>query len=172
MSDFMPDPSIHLRTAEETIDAINDPSWLSLPYPGRWCVRSDFLVALIDEFKREGKYPYNSEVQRVAESRLGIPQMPDNQSTLSLLVYNAQKFRRSDRLRAQGLAPLTQEMIDRAGEGGKVLIGETVFNVRHVGGKLHLMKPRARNRGVFVNDQPAKIVQYGKAALQAMATEV
>ena len=164
MSYFMPEPSLTLPDAESLLDAIRNPDWMKLPHPGKWNVRSDWLVSLLNEMQPSpGGTVYNSEAQSEAEMRLGIESRPDNGDPLATLIYNAQKFRRSDQLIADGYEPLTAEMIERAGVGGKIaLLGCEPFNVRETHGAIRLMKPRARNFQVLAQGQPARIVSYGK----------
>jgi hypothetical protein len=130
-------------------------------------IKSTWLIALIDEIAAS-TYPYNSTVQRAAETRLGIPAQPDNGSLLSLLIYNAQGYRRSDKLIAAGFRPLTQRMLEDAfrlkaqiATAGDVC-GDSVYNVRMVSGKLYAMKPRKRKWAAQISGQPARIVKNGK----------
>ena len=111
MPDFMPEPSRVLETLADLIGALaNSEEWQSQPYPYGWHVKSLWLIALIDESTAARGFAYNSEVKRLAEERLGYPPKPDaaysNESdALSQLIYNAQRYRRSDALRAAGYAP-------------------------------------------------------------------
>jgi hypothetical protein len=157
MSDFKPEPVLHLVTMEDTRRALIEPSWYA-DRDSRWNVKSDWIISLIDEIEQAGSYPYNADVQRLAESRLGVDPSPDSGNPLSTLVYNAQCYRRSDQYRAQGFAPLTQAMIDAAGAGANIETQGGTYNVREVNGQLHLMKPRARVYRVSVIGQPARIV--------------
>lgn len=168
MSDyFMPTPSLHLKDENDLRAALDNPEYMDWPYPRKWHVRSDFIIGIIDEIAMEGKYPYNIDVQRRTEARLEIGQQNDNQSPLSVLVYNAQKFRHSDERIKAGYEPLSQELLDRAGEGAQIEVqGETIiggmctvlYNVRKIGEKLYAMQPRKRKYALSILGQPAKIV--------------
>ena len=137
--------------------------------PFAWRIKSCWLIALIDQYAATGQYPYNSAVQRVAEKRLGIAQQSDSGSALSQLVYNAQRFQRSDQLQAAGYQPLTQTMIAEAFAKaahielfGESLIGNpgpVRLNVRNIDGTLYAMRPHKRKYAVQPVEQPAKIVK-------------
>jgi len=118
----------------------------------RYLVKSNWLIALIDEIVATGKYPYNGDVQRLAEKRLGLERQSDNGSPLSALVYNAQRYRRADMLVAAGYRPLTQEMVDEAFRmGWKVEVGSVIANPRKIGGQIYLMKPHASKRALCIH---------------------
>lgn len=163
---FMPAPSITLPDESALRAALEDTSWMNLTHPGSWLVRSQYLIDLIYEISRR-QFPYNSDVQREAEKRLGIPQQDDNGSPLSRLVYNAQGFRRSDELRAEGFEPLTADLLRRAfdaksqielqGENALGLTVRNLLNVREIRGNLYAMKPRAKKYAVSVQGQPARV---------------
>ena len=170
MPNFMPEPSLTLDTIEDVRAALANPDeWYEMPFPRSWRVKSQWLIGLIDEYAATGKFPYNAEVQRLAEARLGIPRQDDNGSALSRLVYNAQRFRRSDQLRADGYAPLTQAMIEEvfARRAHIELMAEsvlgnpapTLLNVREIDGGRYAMLPRKRKWAVKPDGQPAKIVE-------------
>ncbi len=166
---FMPIVTLHLKDENDLRQALDNPEWMTWKHPGSWQVRSDSIIGIIDEIEAEGKYPYNTDVQRRVETRLGIPRQDDNGSPLSRLVYNAQGFRRSDRRIHAGFEPCTQDVIDRAGEGGQIqLEGETLlggtgyatYNVRNIQGKLYAMLPKKRKYALAIQGQPVKITKY------------
>lgn len=170
MSDSFIRAVLTLETAEDTRRAVTDPVtfalWKLHEHPFQYRIRSEFCVALIAEIESTGKYPYNLDVQRLAEKRLGIAEQPDSQSALSVLVYNAQQFRRDDKNVARGLSAFTPEMIAEAGEGGRIELGNgQILNVRRVNGKLYAMPPRARNRCVQPGGHPAKILKRATVAV-------
>lgn len=136
------------------------------PHPFEYCVHSDWLIGLIDEIVSGNNkgFAYNVDVLHLARERLGLPKLPDAEackegSALSLLIYNAQGFRRDRDLRDAGLLPLTQEMIDEAARTKQQieLSDGTRCNVRAVEGKNYAFKPRKRNYAVGMQ-APAKIV--------------
>lgn len=160
MSKFMPEPSRFLATAGETLEAIRNPEWMKAPHPFRWHVKSQWLCGLIDEYAATGKYPYNADVQRLAEDRLGIGPLPESGSPLSTLVYNAQNYRRSDMLIAAGFTSLTQDMIEDAFKLGlKIETRSGVqLTVREIDGKRYAFKPRKRKLAVMPDGSPAKLI--------------
>lgn len=99
--------ALTLATMEDVRDAIarnlrESPEWK----PILWRIRSQWLVSLILEIQASGQYPYNATVKQEAEARLGFPAQDSEYyhregDTLSLLVYNAQCFLRSDKARQQ-----------------------------------------------------------------------
>jgi len=169
-SGFTDPPSLFLHGIEGvqwTIDEANLPEWKAPHHrhPFEYCVHSDWVIELIDEIVARGDYPYNAEVRRLAMQRLGMPPISEAElakegTPLSLLVYNAQGFRRDRNLREAGLAPLTQEMVDEAASTKQQieLSDGTRCNVRNVQGRNHAFKPRKRNYAIGMTT-PAKIVR-------------
>jgi hypothetical protein len=170
MAEFMPEPSLVLETADDLRAALADTAWMHREYPYSWRVKSVWLIGLIDEIvaaDRERDFAYNLDVQRQAEARLGIPPMDENDSPLSRLVYNAQQYRRSDRLRAEGFEPFTDDLVARAWRStraielqGENMLGGTVrarLAVRQIAGKLYAMPPKARKRYFRPSGQPARL---------------
>lgn len=138
----------------------------------RLYVASDFMIGLINEIAAT-EFPYNATVKALACSRLGIPCKDPHLEgdNMSGVVYASQNHRRYLQQVAAGHAPLTQAMIDEAGEGGEIefeghniLCQKTVnaMKVRRVDGWLYLMPPRSRNKHFPPQGQPAKIIKYGK----------
>ena len=152
-----------------------------------WQVKSLWIIGLIDEIIAEKKarakpirennsgiivislfgddaFAYNSEVKKLAEQRLGFPPKPEAEysregDTLSLLVYNAQGYRRSDQLRADGFVPLEQSLINSLGVGGKFRDkGGNEYTVRDVQGTLYAMQPRKKKYAASPQGQPVKVV--------------
>jgi len=129
---------------------------------------SDVVVEEIDRIVAAGRYPYNRDVQCAVEARLNIPHQADNGSSLSGVVYASQNYRDYQRLAAQGFEPFTPELLQRAYDGGVEIeiLSENALGLsssvrltpRRIDGKLYAMKPRARNRHVPPNWQPAKLV--------------
>jgi hypothetical protein len=167
-SGFTDPPSILLHGIEGVrwaIDEANLPEWKSHhKHPFEYCVHSDWIIGLIDEIAATGKYPYNADVHRLARQRLGLPALSEAENAkegtpLSLLIYNAQGFRRDRDLRAKGLEPLTQEMIDEAKKTNRQieLADATRCNVREVEGRNYAFRPRKRTHAIGLTS-PAKIV--------------
>jgi len=146
-------PFITLRGEAELSVFLANPIWKD--GDDGWKTASDFISAVIHEIEHAGNYPYNSDVQREVERRLGVPRQDDSGSVLSRLIFNTQIFRHDERLKAQGFQPMTQEVVDEAFRvGGKIeMCGDftrQIFNVRKIGGKCYAMKPKARNKALAV----------------------
>lgn len=110
----------------------------------------------------------NADVAMLAEKRLGYPPKKHEEyqhGDLATLVYNAQNYRHSDQLIADGFVPITQELLDETGVGGEIVTaGDRTFRLREVSGKLYAMLPRKRNQALSINGQPVKVVKQGKKA--------
>jgi hypothetical protein len=167
MSQFEPEPSLLLADKSATLHAITvDTSWKSQPFPFPYRVKSQWLCDELDNYEATIGFPYNAAVQRWIEKREGLEQQADSGSPLSLLIYNAQKYRRSDRLRQEGFAPLTQAMIDEAhrrGVGieiqGENMLGGTatdVLTVRTVDSKNYAFRPKKRKFAISPNGIAAR----------------
>ena len=178
-SGFMDDVSIYLYGVEGLKWAlVNATEWTGRPlgpgkenrkppysHPFEYCVHSDWLIDVIDEIVARGDYPYNAEVRRLALQKLELPvpsetELAKEGTPLSLLIYNAQGFRRDRDLRAAGLSPLTQEMLDEAAKNKQQieLVDGTRCNVRAVEGKNYAFRPRKRNLALGLTT-PAKLVR-------------
>ena len=161
---LMPEPSLYLETIDDLRQALVDLSWDGKSYPSKWKVKSQWLIDLIEELSTDD-FAYNSDVLREAEKRLGG--YPDRTpagysqegSPLSTLIYNAQRYRRSDKLKALGYQPMTQELIEEAFQRGrKIDMQGVVLSVKEKSGKRYAMKSRKRVWAVSPQGQPAKIV--------------
>lgn len=164
MAEIMQEPMLTLATMEEVRAAIDTNARKVWDSTLRWRVKSLWLIGLIDEVVASGEYPYNATIKKLAEQRLGLPPKLEREysqegDTLSLLIYNAQGYRRSDRLVAQGYRPCSQEMIEEAHRTGRKLElpGGTLLTVREVEGKLYAFKPRMRRYAVAVQGNPARL---------------
>jgi hypothetical protein len=172
MSEFQPEPLITLLTMEDVHKALSKSKDAPFGLRGldRYKIKSRWLIELIDEIVSTGSYPYNATVKRLAESRLGFPPKRDSEhsnenDTLSLLIYNAQSYRRSDRLRTQGFEPFTEEVLERAFSLGRLLELESdvrqevpPFKVRRIGGKLYAMRPKKRKYYLRPEGQPIRLI--------------
>ena len=165
---FQPEPVLLLATKEQTLVALTDTAWTKAEYPGPYRVKSQWLCDELDAREKATGFQYNAEFQRYIEAQCGLAPSPESGSPLSLLIYNAQAYRRSDRLRREGYAPLTQDMADAAMNRkakiqvyGSSLLGMPatgLFNPRRIQGRVYLMPPRSRTRCIRIEGQPAKIV--------------
>lgn len=73
-------PTVILRGEVELRDLLANPIWKD--GDDGWKTDSDFIRAVINEIVQGGNYPYNSDVQREVERRLGIPRQDDSGSVL------------------------------------------------------------------------------------------
>lgn len=177
MSSFMPPPSLTLTTqADLEAHLANSARWMHAGNrEDKWNVKSLWLIAIIDEIVAAGQYPYNAEVRRIAEQRLGYPKVSKAElaregTPLSTMIYNAQQYQESDFLTAQGFRPLTQELIDEIGEGGKLTgSGGKELRIRFVSGKLYAMEPGKRRYAISPQGNPVKVIKRGK---RKVATQV
>ena len=119
----------------------------------KYRVRSDVLVKLVETMIEETgrNFICNSDVCRSARiiMRLPLPKpcdldKEDNGTPLSVLVYNAQAYRRSEKLIREGFFPLTEESLkDIRGKKAHLCDGTPIF-VREIGGRLHAFKSKNR----------------------------
>lgn len=142
---------------------------------GKYHVKSVWLIGVIDSIAAEGKYPYNADVKRRAEAALGLPasEYGKEGDALSVLVYNAQKYRHREQRAAAGYRPLDDAMLQEAFAAGlsieilgsNILGGDAPYlvNVRRIGGVLYAMQPRKRKYAVRVSGQPARLVAHAKS---------
>jgi hypothetical protein len=179
MPEFMPEPKVHLTTAEELIDYLSN-------HPDNHCnnqfyppskddvneTKSDFLCDCIRELESNGKFPYNCDVWMLARKKLGLEEIDynfwwDNQreypfsyKILYIMVCRASQYKSSDDLISNGFVPVTQEMIDQAGINKKKIKTQngTIYNIKKIGESWYAMKPYARNYALSVQGQPVKII--------------
>lgn len=95
---------------------------------------STFIQNTIDEIEKSGKFPYNSDVYSLAESKLGLTPTDSNSAEkrdgLSWLVYFNQGFRRKVKADEQGYKVLTQEFLDQ-NVGREIMIGSQEFDIQY-----------------------------------------
>ena len=158
MSEILNPPVMTLDGPDAIRAAVKSAPWQNRD---RFQIKSPWMIALIEEIEATGQYPYNAVVQREAEKRLGIAEQPDNGSTLSVLVYNAQRYRRSDELEAGGYVKVTDAMVKEAhAKGLKIETpGGTLYTVREVEGKLYTFKPRHRRWASGLTGYPGKLAK-------------
>lgn len=194
MSDFpMPEPLRQLNTREEVLAAVTDDAWDRRPGRDMYRIRSQWIIDIIKELlatdPKAGKkgWVYNADIKALAHERLGLGTLTHADAAkegdgLSTLVYNAQNYHRSEQLVEQGYKPLTQELLEQAGEGGKIeplieslftIVVRTAegtqevenkpdhYTIKRKGGKLYAMKPRSRTRSLKAG-WPVKVVKQGK----------
>ena len=168
----MDEPLATLATMEDVRAVLELPRKRLLGVENEFRIRSEWLIALIDEIAASGEYPYNATVKRMAADRLGIPRQSDDWyaregDVLSLLIYNAQCFRSSDKYRRDGFRPFDSSVLDEAGDGGSLeilsdgLMGSNVVpvKVRSVNGKLYAMRAKMRKSYIAPFGQPVRIVK-------------
>jgi hypothetical protein len=179
MSDFMPQPKVTLKDANELLSFLENPTVdFSDDYRSsdKWEVKSNFLCNCIREIESNEKYPYNSDVWTLAREKLGLEKIEyyfwdaENKTyyhpgdILDTLVYNAQKYKHSDDLVAAGYASLSQEMANEAFQKNAKI--ETpngkIFNVKKINDKVYVMPKYSKNQALCLGFQPAKIVFNNK----------
>ena len=152
MPDFMPTPKIHLKTKEDLINFLKNPDDLGFD---KWNVKSDYIIDCIYEVEKSGKYPYNDLVEELARKEIKV-----DSNLFSTLVYNAQKYKRSDELTAAGYVPLWPVTLEKAYELGYRLQTESgkVCRVKRIGDNFYAIPSRCRNKCLIVDGQPVKFV--------------
>lgn len=181
MSYFKNAPLLNLSTESELRDFLiagETPKGLD-----KYEIRSQYIVDAIYDVMREQNrdMAYNTEVTALVRERLNIGHLPkeisaDEGSLLSLLVYNAQNFRRSEEYVREGYEPFTNELVARAFEEKKkidiqpesfikIIVNgapyespKSYLTVREIAGKLYSFRPRKRNKYVIPDGRPAKLV--------------
>ena len=168
MSAFMPDPSLLLPDKPSTLAALTHPTWLDLPYPGSWHVKSLWLCQILNTYEATIGFPYNSIFQRWIEQREHLPPLDINGSPLSLLIYNAQRFRESDRLQEAGWQPGTQRLLEQAYAQslGIEMLYDTPLGssspgrliVKRINGTFYACHPRSRRRVIEIIGRPCRLL--------------
>jgi hypothetical protein len=155
---FMPEPYAILNDIEDVRVALEDDSWLLR----RYSVKSNWIISLIDEIAAD-RYPYNSVVACIVRQRLGLSSLSYEEiakggTPLSALVYNAQNYRRSDKLRNDGFSPLSNQLlVEAVDKKCRILLSDgTYCSVRKVEGTFYAFKPRKRKYAVQFGS-PAKL---------------
>lgn len=174
MSYFQPEPLLVLDDKASLIDAIKRQDEILAEVESKTdtakslaqCrIKSLWLIDLINEISQI-KFVSNNEVKTIALQRLGLDQ--DDSGFLSLLVYNAEAYKKSDGFTNAGYVPLTQDMIEQAFKyGAKVevyhfaIVGGAQYikyPVREVNDKVYAFIPKCKKQVLRVEGQPAKIV--------------
>ena len=123
----MPPPVIVLETQADVEAFLANPAAPQSVTKGldKYRVESKWIESLIDAIEAEGQYPYNAVVNKRAQLAMGWPEKTEAEyaregTPLSLLIYNAQSYRRSNKLRAAGFEPFTQKLVDKLGAMGVI----------------------------------------------------
>jgi len=163
MPELMPEPVLTLPDRAALLAYLGEP----LPDDGgldKFHVKAVWLCELLERmFAEQGKrFAYNADVYLRACNELDLPEKIAQRyqpfdlaaKTLSTLVYNAQKYVRSDILKARGFTFLTQAMVDDAGATKRLIQtpSGTVYPVRKVGDKWYAMVKNSRKRYLRVDD--------------------
>jgi hypothetical protein len=105
MSEFQPEPFLTLdqpatlALLAQGIEALPD----SLAnYP----VKSTWLCTLLNEREKVDGYQYNTKFQAWLEHQFSVGPSHENNSVLSILIYNAQRYRRHDAMIEDGWSPV------------------------------------------------------------------
>jgi hypothetical protein len=132
-----------------------------------WHVKSQWLCDEMDVYEKEHGFVYNRIFQEWLEKREGWPKSEENGSPLSLLIYNAQTYRRHDRLVREGYEPLTQEKIATAyllnkkieiKNEGLLGVYKKILIPRKIGEIVYAMEPRKRKFAIRPEGQPCKLL--------------
>lgn len=170
---FKDEPVKVLDSMEDVRQALSEPHNKLFGFSGLECyrIKSLWLISVIDEIAASGQYPYNATVKKLAEEKLGLPPKTEVEysregDTLSLLIYNAQGYRHSDRLKTDGYHPFTRELLLKAFETGQQIeifsdgiMGSSVRTLtpKQFNGGTYAMLPRSRTKYIMPIGQPARI---------------
>jgi len=130
----------------------------------KWNVKSQALCDFMDELEKDG-FVYNLQALRAFEKLHGLPAGSENGSVLSILVYNAQSFRRADQIVAEGWRP-GAELLAAASPGDKIRVkGESILGgkvvealtVRLINGVKYAMRPHKRKYAMNIAAMPCKM---------------
>lgn len=165
MSRILPPPEILFQTKEETLAAIQNPTWMG--WISRFKTKSVWLCQELNEYERTIGFPYNAEFQKWIEKKEGIGPFNENASPLSTLIYNAQQYRKSDRLVSEGWQSPTREIIEEAMRSNRmveVLVdgflssSAKLCKIIRGANNTHYAIPKGkRTRGYMLNDQPVRL---------------
>ena len=165
MSDFQPTPVLVLDQ-EQTLALIDLPE-SSLPDDlNKFRIKSTWLCSLLNERERVAGFQYNAQFQAWFEQQFQIGSITEKNSMLSLLIYNAQCYRRDDALIEAGWTPGEPAILEKAFQRGrkleylseKIIGGSaiTTLTVREVQRQLYAFPPRKRNP-VSIIYQPVRL---------------
>ena len=126
----------------------------------KWRIKSTWICDTLNEYEKDG-YVYNAIALRRIEKENNLPAHDENGSILSILIYNAQQYRREDKYKADGFVPLTPDIVQTAMREKRMVevlgenliggIGHTACRPVIRGSVYAVMLPRKRTRG-FIAD--------------------
>ncbi len=164
---ILPDPELTLPTMETVRDACAKnlrEVWKRQDHPYLFRIKSLWIIELIAEIEASGGVTANSVIKKLAEERLGYPPKREAEysvegDTLSILIYNAQNFRRSDELRARGFVLGDEAILLEAFATNRKLElpSGTLLTVRKLNGKPRAFLPRARTTYQEIGGYPVKL---------------
>jgi hypothetical protein len=171
-----------LKGKQAVLDHLTNPT---LPSNAKYDIASDWIVELIGEIA-VNQYPYNADVKREAEKRLGLPESEYGKEgdALSALVYVSQNHRRylsdiakREELGKAGYQPFTDKLLQEAFESGKkielwcspslivVVNGKPLpdqntkkLRTKKIGDTIYAMMPRSRSKHLPPRGQMVKLV--------------
>lgn len=146
----------------------------------KWSVKSTWICERLNAFESDG-YVYNAQAQRRIEAEEDLPAHEENGSILSILIYNAQRYRQEDRLTAEGYEPLTPDLVQRAMatnrkvevQGENIIGGACVTLCRPIqtADGYAVLLPKKRNKGFRANGQyMARLAQESGSPVPKHAT--
>jgi hypothetical protein len=157
-------PVIRVLDKEQTLAAIQHGNDRAAAFPDldtfkHWNIKSQWFCDLLDEREKVDGSQYNAGFLRWFEKENNVGPFDENDSVASMLIYNAQRYRRIDKAIREGWKPLTPELVQEAiDRKAKIeMLGENMLGgqVQQAGyrplkrddGIYFVMAPRARNRG-------------------------
>lgn len=155
---------IEILDLKQTLERVASPGNFIDCYE-KWQVKSQALCNFMDAMEETG-YVYNLQAQRAFEQKHNLPPMDENGSVLSVLVYNAQRYRRADTLVRDGwqpgsvLLPLCKGGDKIQVKGYNIIGGACVetLNIREINGEKFAMRPHKRKFAVNITGLPCKRV--------------
>lgn len=164
MARLMPEPTITFFSKQETIQALFNPEWKNR-IETSLNVKSIWLCQQMDEYEKTVGFPYNASFQSWIEKKENIGSIATGGSPLSTLIYYAQLYRESDRLREEGWVPPRAELLNEAIAQNKKIevLLESVFGDRIqlcrivlVNGTYYAIPPKKRTRGYVLYGNPIR----------------
>lgn len=161
---YFMEPSTVLATREETIRFLQITLRKNLAYPDAYLIRSEYIVSTIERMKGARGFVYNADAKKELARDLFGQELSDEDAgtegdLLSLLIYNAQGFHRSDLLQKSGYEPATETFLAAAFDNKRMI--ETPdgkqWKPRYVEGKLYAMYPRSRTKCLSMSGQPVRL---------------
>jgi len=171
---FNVQPSLVIDTRADLVDFLENHTREQLAYPDCYNIRSNYVVEALHRIALENggawKTVYNAQAKKALSlDLLGIEL--DNEAShregdvLSLMIYNAQDFRRADMLRDLGFILGTEEMLSQA-LANKMFIetaGGAIGTPKEIKGSIYAMAPRSRTKHYPVVGQPVRLITKAQA---------